>query len=352
VYALADYGAMMFDRVRMDAFVRALEATVRPGDVVVDIGSGTGIFALLACRFGARRVYAIEPADVIQVAREVAAANGLAGRIEFIQALSSEVSLPERARVIVSDLSGATPWFERHLPSIRDARERLLAADGVLIPRRDTAWAAVVEVADFYAKWSGPWQTGRFGFDMGPAWTMAANTLAAIRIEPEHLLTDVERWAAIDYATFADVNATARLVWRARRSGIGHGIAIGFDRVLAEGIGCSNAPDARDEARATIYPTLFLPWPSAVPLDAGDSVDVALDVRLVRGTYIWNWTTGVSSGADGRDRASRDAEVKFEQSTFFGVPVSPGTLRGANGDATRTSAADRSAPASRAPRGK
>jgi predicted RNA methylase len=156
-YSVADYGAMIVDPVRMDRYVRALERAVRPGAVVVDIGTGTGIFALLACRFGARRVYAIEPEDVIQVAGEIAAANGCADRIEFIQAMSTSVALPERADVIISDLTGALPWFSQHLPSVIDARRRLLAPGGVLIPQRDTAWAAIVTVGELYRRWTGPW---------------------------------------------------------------------------------------------------------------------------------------------------------------------------------------------------
>ena len=49
-YTVADYGAMIVDPVRMDRYVRALEQAVRPDAVVVDIGTGTGIFALLSSR--------------------------------------------------------------------------------------------------------------------------------------------------------------------------------------------------------------------------------------------------------------------------------------------------------------
>ena len=78
------YGFMIADNARMDAYVEALRRAVGSDSVVVDIGAGTGVFSLLACQFGARRVYAIEPAVAIQVAREIAAANGYADRIEFI----------------------------------------------------------------------------------------------------------------------------------------------------------------------------------------------------------------------------------------------------------------------------
>ena len=176
MYSLAGYGSMITDRVRMDAFARALRDVITPESVVVDIGTGTGILALLACRFGARRVYAIEPDDAIQVAREIAAANGYADRIDFIQAVSTKVTLPEQANVIVSDIGGMLPLFERHIPSIVDARRRFLAPGGVLIPQRDTTWAAVVEASDLFDSYIAPWDD-RFGFNMAAARTRVMNTL-------------------------------------------------------------------------------------------------------------------------------------------------------------------------------
>jgi len=94
MYDLNAYGRMMADQVRMDAYVTALRQAVQPGCVVMEIGTGAGIFALLACQCGARRVYAIEPSDAIEVARAAAVANGYADRITFLQDLSTNVTLP------------------------------------------------------------------------------------------------------------------------------------------------------------------------------------------------------------------------------------------------------------------
>src|SRR3954468_18571298 len=95
MYSVADYGGMVGDRDRLEAFATALERTVKKGSVVADIGAGTGIFSVLACKLGARRVFALEPGDVFGILKEVIAENGCADRVECIQALSTEVTLPE-----------------------------------------------------------------------------------------------------------------------------------------------------------------------------------------------------------------------------------------------------------------
>jgi type I protein arginine methyltransferase len=319
-YTVADYGAMIVDPVRMDRYVRALEQAVRPDAVVVDIGTGTGIFALLACRFGARRVYAIEADDVIQVAREIAAANGCADRIEFIQAMSTKVTLPEPADVIISDLTGALPWFMHHVPSIIDARRRLLRSGGVLIPRKDMAWAAIVSVGELYRRWTGPWNGAAADLDMAAARRIIVNTITSVHLTDQNLLTEPRRWGVTDYATVEDADVRERISWTVARSGAGHGFAAGFDRTLADGIWMSNAPDAPEADRPTIYPTLLFPWPAPVDLAPGDRITVDLDATLTRHDYIWSWKTHVTA-ANGCDKAA------FSQSTFYGWPLSPGTLR-------------------------
>ena len=138
-YSAGGHGEMLADAARVEAYAAAIGRSVRPGDAVLEIGTGTGLFAMLACKAGARRVYAIEADDIIEVARANAAANGLADRIEFIHGLSTAVELPERVAVVVSDLRGVLPLYESHIASIVDARTRFLAPGGGLIPHRNPA---------------------------------------------------------------------------------------------------------------------------------------------------------------------------------------------------------------------
>jgi protein arginine N-methyltransferase 1 len=309
---------MIADHVRMDAYAQALRRAVIPGSAVVDIGTGTGGFAVLACRYGARRVYAIEPDDAIEIARETAAANGCADRIEFIQELSTKVTLPERVDVMLSDLRGVLPLFGRHVPSITDARERMLTPGGTLIPQRDTLWAAVVSAPDIYDRHTKPWGSDAFGLDMEPSRRLVTNTWSKRRFSPEQILLPPQPWATLDYMRIIEPDVCGEIAWSVGRPGIAHGLAVWFDALLAEGIGFSNAPGEPE----VIYGNAFFPWPEPVGLDAGDTVGVTLHADLVGEDYVWRWDTRVLD--HGRHDCSK---ANFRQSTFFGVPLSPRRMR-------------------------
>src|SRR3954454_16113224 len=78
------HGAMLDDRRRTRSFIAAIEAAVRPGDVVVEIGTGTGVLAVAAARAGARRVYALESANMAAWARRIFAANRVSDRATLV----------------------------------------------------------------------------------------------------------------------------------------------------------------------------------------------------------------------------------------------------------------------------
>ena len=314
MYNVADYGAMIADRVRMDAYSQALRAAITPESVVLDLGAGTGIFTLLACRFGARRVYAIDPDSALQVAREAAAANGCADRVEFVQASSTEVTLPENVDVIVSDLRGLLPLFNHHLKSIADARRRFLKSGGWLIPQRDTLWAAAVEAPELYA--SVVAGCSENGFDMAAARKFATQILRKAQLEERHVLLEAQPWLILDYAIQEEGEASGQVTWTAARAGTAHGLALWFETVLAEGIGFSTGP----AAPKTIYRQVFYPWPEPVVLAAGDVVAVALSANPVGEDYIWRWDTCVRTPAGLR-------KAEFQQSTFFGAPLTPERLQ-------------------------
>ena len=317
MYSLYSYGKMLDDKVRAAAYADALAATVRPGCVVLEIGTGIGVFAVLAHRLGARRVIALETDAAIQVAREVAAANGCGDAIEFRQARSDRVTLDEKADVIISDLRGVLPLFTRHIPSIVDARNRHLAAGGALVPRRDTLWAAVVDSNGEHVESLRMWDRQFQGVRIDAGKRFAANGMHKADISPEHLLTKAARLAELDYRVIEDANLEASAAISIERDGLASGLAMWFDAELAEGVSFSNAPD---QSRA-IYGQMFFPLAEPTAVGAGDVAMIEVRAHLVEDEYIWRWDVEIR-------RDGIDAPVaKFSQSSFHAAPLTLAELR-------------------------
>lgn len=308
---------MMADTVRMAAYEEALRRSVKPGSVVVDIGAGTGIMSLLACRFGARRVYAIEPADVIQVARQIASDNGFSDRIEFIQDISTNVELPEPADVIVSDLRGVLPLFGHHLEAIVDARERLLSPGGTLIPGRDRLWVTLVEMPEAYQTRISPWGDNHYGFNMRGATRFLTNSWTKEIAREEQILVEPQCCSTLDYYTVESLNSDCFLTWTVSRRGVAHGLCVWFDTELIDGVGFSNAPGATE----AIYGNAFFPWSEPIEICPGDTISAGLSANFVGEDYIWRWSISV------RDSEQAAPRTRMDQSTFFGTPLPPAQLR-------------------------
>src|SRR5882762_10085894 len=321
MYSLCDYGAMIADSSRLEAYKKAIAKALQPGDSVLEIGCGPGVFALLACQAGARKVYAVDSEEIVHFARKLAIANGFADRMEFIQSDSRKVQLPERVDVIISDIRGSVPLFGHAVASLEDARQRLLAPGGRLIPQRDTLKAAVIEASEFYSKLVSPWSHSSAGLDLSPSLPLLLNGSYSSHFGSDQLLTDPQTWAVLDYSTGAKVCAAADLSLLVSRAGIAHGLCLWFDTELIDGIGYSSGPGPRK----TIYGQVFLPWLEAVPVQQGQQIFVNLRANLVGDEYIWRWETKIRGNG-------KDADRCFRQSTFQGANFTPNALQRRAGD--------------------
>jgi precorrin-6B methylase 2 len=129
-----EHARMLHDDRRTSDYVAALRKAVRPDDVVLDIGTGSGVMAIAAARAGARHVYAVEASDIADVAERVFARNGVQDRVTLIRGWSRQIELPEPADLLVAELIGNEPFEEEILETTLDARRRLLKPGARLIP--------------------------------------------------------------------------------------------------------------------------------------------------------------------------------------------------------------------------
>jgi protein arginine N-methyltransferase 1 len=191
---LQHYRQLIDDPVRLGAFQRAIAAVVRPGDVVADIGCGLGTYALFAARAGARRVFAVDDARIVGVAREVVRDNGGEPVIETLAGYSTDLTPPEPCDVVLFEDYLTTLMSPHKVRVVRDLATRWLKPGGKLLPPRARLWLAPVEDPEGHLAIDRfHWTRDRiFGIDFSATRRRVFSTAHARKLGTNALLTPPE----------------------------------------------------------------------------------------------------------------------------------------------------------------
>lgn len=298
------------DQARLTAFRRAIQESVMPGAVVVDLGSGTGVLGLLACQAGAKRVYSIEETSLIELARDICQANGFADRIRFIKGLSTRVDLPEPADVIVADQIGHFGFEAGLFDYFSDARRRFLKPNGATIPQGITFCIAPVEHPTLWEQVEF-WNGSPAGFDLRPARALASNTGYPVKLLPEQLLGPSMEPLSVDPSTSGSQPLHFGCKLPITRTGTLHGLGGWFIAQLSPTVTMTNSPlsEQRVDRR-----NVFFPLDRPVSVQAGDAVIVTMQILPVQIAVTWK----VEIRKNDRPYTER---LRFTHSTLKGMLI-------------------------------
>lgn len=308
---------LLADTGRTVAYRNAISQIVRKNDVVVDIGAGTGILSFFACLAGARKVYAIETSNVLQLARELCARNGFESTVEFHQDRSQNVQLPEPVDVIISDTGASFGLQGGMLGAFLDARQRFLKPGGRIVPHSLRLFVAPVELND--GRNLEIWEKDRYGLDLSSLRRFAANTNYIFNLEPENVLASPASLATIHFEEVNSPYVAGEALLVAARDGVMHGLGAWMQAELAPGISFTNSPL---KPTAEWYQSFF-PIEKPVELRTGDCIRV--NIRTNDG-QVWRWQVEVTSGSVSGASPSH-IKARFDQSTMWDFPVAPEQLK-------------------------
>ena len=275
------------DLPRVSAFRRAIREAVKPGDVVVDLGAGSGIMGLLACQAGAKRVYSIEETALIDLTREISRANGFEDRMVFIKDLSTRVELPEQADVVVADQIGRFGFDAGIFGYFADARARFLKSGGIMIPATIDLVVTPVEHGEMWGQvdfWKG--NPGRF--DFSPMYPRAANTGYPVKYRPTDLLGKPSVLATLDPSTSPKTLLGLHTSVTVSRNGTCHGIGAWFSARLSGASTLTNSPLSKDRINRH---NVFFPLDRPTRVAKGDMITIKMNIMPDDNLVTWTVET-------------------------------------------------------------
>lgn len=142
---------MLADTQRNDAYQEAIEKVINKDSVVLDIGTGSGLLAMMAARAGAQQITACEMHERLAAAAKVITKqNGFEASINVLSKKSTQlkvgVDMPAKANLIISEILDAGGIGEGVLPSIRHAVQNLATSTVQLIPAKLHLFGQLIEI--------------------------------------------------------------------------------------------------------------------------------------------------------------------------------------------------------------
>jgi Flp pilus assembly protein TadD len=239
--------AMMNDLPRNEAFERAIAAVVSPGSLVLDIGTGSGLLAMMAARAGADHVVGCEMAPAVAgAAKRIIRANGLEEKISVICRKSVDLApsdLTRPADLLIAEVFDAGFFGEEALDTIEDARRRLLAPGAAMIPAGARLWGAPVESPEL----AGLARVEEVaGFDLSGFNEFSPESFQhALASVGHRFLAEPECLFELDFAAGVPVSDEAEVTMTPTSGGRAHAFVCWFELLLGGGVVFSTSPRGR-----------------------------------------------------------------------------------------------------------
>lgn len=283
---------MLLDKIRCEAYREAIRRTVKPDDVVVDLGAGTGLLSFFALQAGARHVYAIEMSGIADVAAELIERNGFRGRITLIRKNSKKARLPERCDVLVTETLSAFCFdAENTIAFVADARDRFLKPGGRIIPESADTFLLPFSSDVFGPGCFTPAAPGLpprfYDLDYRPFTRKLLNEFRLVRASgrPFLALSQPASCYHIDFHKDTQNPGKTFIPFRITADGRLDGFLGWFEARLSEGVTLSNSP----YLPLTHWWQLYLPVAEQPEYRTGQTLLLCVDPNITAGEAQWKY---------------------------------------------------------------
>ncbi|KXH73845.1 MAG: hypothetical protein AM326_10335 [Candidatus Thorarchaeota archaeon SMTZ-45] len=258
-FSVLHAASLLGQRSRLDKFHQAIRNVVKKGDYVVDIGTGSGVLAILAAKAGANRVTAIDVnPESLDYARKAVMMNSVENIIDFFEGSFSDFIPIEKADVVICEMLSSIMLVEQQIPACHHAVEYVLKIDGVILPQEITVFIVPVESSEI-------WERFYYGNLQFPR-VVQTVTPSAIRD-----LADMEILETFDLMNLKEKTVVDRtLHFKAVDSGTVHGLVGVFESKLWNNIHLQMEDG---------WKQLFIPLVNPIEVEEGEAFSIQVSYQ-------------------------------------------------------------------------
>jgi len=280
---------MLTDRVRMNAYFKAIQKHVKRGDVVLDFGTGTGILSFFASLRKSGKIYAIDHSDFIENARLVAEKNDIKN-IEFVKINSKNFKIKQKVDVILQEHIGKYFFNEKMIENVIDLRNRILKKNGKILPNKFELFIVPVKIKD---KFNIPllWEVKIRDIDFSCLEEKTKNLREMYRHisnnELDYFLCEPEKFCSFDLEKIKDGIPLKRIHFKKKikKSGRLDGFCMYFKAVFDEDVSFTNSPLSKE----THWKSLLLRCKSK-KFKKEDSIEFEMVFKDLLDAEKWEWS--------------------------------------------------------------
>jgi len=164
-FTLELHETLLKDRLRTRSYWKAIESSVRPSDVIVDIGCGSGILTFFAAIKGCRKIYAVDDSAIIDCAEETARRNNLHHNIEFVKKDILKFKPQEKIDLLIHEQIGTLIWDEGLLVKVSYIRDNFLKKTGRILPAEIDLYFVPSNYRSRFEESMSFWSRKQYGID-------------------------------------------------------------------------------------------------------------------------------------------------------------------------------------------
>jgi len=295
---------MLDDNVKAKAYYDAIYNTVKKNDIVLEIGTGTGILAFWAIQAGASKVYAIEAQRIIRIAQKLARLNNLSDKIIWFNDLSYNVQLPEKCDVLITETLGNFGIDENILNIIIDAKNRLLVSSPKIVPSMIDLFICPIENMDIYSSITFTQDNicaKDFHYDYFE--DLLLNTSYVEYLSENAFLSIPKKICSIDLMAIKKTHFKCKKKFNVHKDGILHGFGGWFTSLLSEKIVLGN--EVNNEQ--THWRQAFFPVKKPVIVKKNDSIEFGFNTFVENKTIVFEWNCAIKNN---------DNDIHYCHSTY------------------------------------